>query len=271
MSIKKILWILTASVSVAVGSFIYTPPYQSPRDYPPLSEAERRRMDLKLFNELSVNGSWPPHYTVERRRELILDMAKQGFEVADLAYQLLDISPAISSGRHWLMPWERSAYHHLRALADQGDPSAQCLAALVIARWDLNMQVYERYVVSAAKAGQPFCTYKMGGLLMPPDFPGQQTVLDEHKGAEFMLLAAKAGVQEAQLYLMSSFSHGSQGYPLDIGKAKCWFTLAEQADTGATLSEKTTLNWLIQQAQQKSINVSERYDPKQRCETKLTD
>ncbi|OAI20534.1 MULTISPECIES: hypothetical protein [Methylomonas] len=68
---------------------------------------------------MTEDGSRPPLYTVERRRQLILDMAKQGFEVADLAYQLLNIGPTVNSGRHWLMPWEGSAYHHLRRLAAQ--------------------------------------------------------------------------------------------------------------------------------------------------------
>ncbi|OQW75620.1 MAG: hypothetical protein BVN35_08190 [Proteobacteria bacterium ST_bin11] len=270
MSINRIILACAAIFLIAIGWFIYAPPYHPPRDYPPLADAERQRMDVKLFNELSVNGSWPPHYTNERRQELILDMAKQGFEVADLAYQLLDVKYGMS-GRHWLMPLEWGAYRHLRDLADRGDSSARCLAALVIRRWQLNMKDYEFYVVRAAKAGQPFCVYKMGGLLMPPDFPGQETVLDEHKGAEFMLLAAKKGVQEAQIYLMNSYAHGSRGYPLNMGKAKCWFSLAEQADTGATLTERSNLDWLIQQAHEKGIDVSEKYNPKQWCETKLSD
>jgi|GEM_PF-6688592 len=235
-------------------------------------------MDLQLFNELAVNGSRPPLYTVERRRQLILDMAKQGFEVADLAYQLLNIGPTVNSGRHWLMPWERSAYHHLRRLADAGDPSAQCLAALVIARWDLDMRNYERYVVQAANAGQPYCTNILSGLLtihIGPQEPiptsyWQTIPQNDLKGRELKLLAAKMGVETAQLYLVSFFSQGIQGYPLNIGKATCWLSLAEQADTGGTLKEKSNLIWLTQQAQGKGIDISEHYDPKQWCETKLT-
>ncbi|WP_427501718.1 REP-associated tyrosine transposase (plasmid) [Methylomonas sp. MED-D] len=37
--------------------YVYTTPYQPPREYPPLAEADRQRMDLQLFNELAVNGS----------------------------------------------------------------------------------------------------------------------------------------------------------------------------------------------------------------------
>lgn len=279
MDIKKILLALSVIILIAIGWFFYAPPYHPPRDYPPLADAERQRIDVKLFNELSVNGSWLPHYTVGRRRELILNMAKQGFEVADLAYQLLDINPGISSGRHTLMPWEWGAYRHLRKLADKGDPSAQCLAALVISRWQLDMRDYERYVIRAAEAGQPYCTNILSGLLTihtgphgPMQVPYWQTIPEnDFKGRELKLLAAKMGVQRAQIYLKSSYAEGIRGYPLNIGKAKCWFTLAEQADTGATLSEKTTFSWLIQQAKEKGINVSEQYDPKQWCETKLTD
>lgn len=279
MNINRILLACAAIVLIAIGWFIYAPPYHPTRDYPPLADAERQRMDVQLFNELSVNGSWPPHYTVERRRDLILDMTKQGFEVADLAYQLLDINPGISSGRHTLMPWEWGAYRHLRALADKGDSSAQCLAALVISRWNLNMRDYERYVISAAKAGQPYCMDILSGLMQihigphgPLQTPYWQTIpKDDHKGGELVLLAAKKGVQRAQLYLMSSFAHGSRGYPLNIGRAKCWLMLAEQNDTGAGLAEKPNLNWLAQQAREKGVNVSEQYDPKQWCETKLTD
>lgn len=236
-------------------------------------------MDLQLFNELAVNGSRPPLYTVERRQQLIQDMAKQGFEVADLAYQLLNIGPTINSGRHWLMPWERSVYHHLRALADAGDPSAQCLAALVIARWDLDMRNYERYVVQAANAGQPYCTNILSGLLTihigpqgPIPTPYWQTIpQNDLKGRELKLLAAKMGVETAQLYLMDFLSQGIQGYPLNIGKAKCWLTLAEQAGTGEASTENSTLNRRIRQAREKSINVTEQYNPKDWCESKLAD
>lgn len=259
---------------VAIAScvwFYISPPYTPPRDYPPLSESARQRMDLKLFNELVMNGSILPHYTVERRRQLILDMAKQGFEVADLAYQLMNINPNISSGRHHLLPWEWGTYRHLRKLADRGDPSAQCLTALVISRWRLNMRDYERYVVSAAANGQPYCTYLMSGLLSPPSNGWQQTPLDKEKSATLLLLSAKMGVQRARLRLRSLFADGRQGYPLNMGKAKCWYKLAKQADTGATLSEKTTFGWVIRQAEAKGIDVSDRYDPKQWCETKFSD
>jgi len=278
MSIKKILLIPSAIILAAAGWFVYTPAYQLPRDYPPLSKEQRQHMDLKLFNEQSVKGSILPHYTVERRRELILDMAKQGFEIADLAYQLLDIQSGMS-GRHWLMPSERAAYHHLRHLADRGDPSAQCLAALVIARWDLDMRNYERYVVQAANAGQPYCTNILSGLLTihigqkgPMPTPYWQTIpKNDLKGRELKLLAAKMGVERARLYIVNGYADGWQGYQLDIGKAKCWLALAEQVDTGEASSEKPNLIWLTQQAQEKGINVTEQYDPKQWCETKLTD
>jgi len=69
---------------------------------------------------------------------------------------------------------------------------------------------------------------------------------------------------------MDSYAHGKVGYILNIGKAKCWLALAEEVSTGEALAEKPNLNWLIQQAQEKGFNVSEQYDPKQWCETKLT-
>lgn len=270
MPLEKILLVLSVMALSVLGWYIYTPPYHSPREYPPLAEADRQRMDLQLFNELAVNGSRPPLYTVERRRQLILDMAKQGFEVADLAYQLLNIGPTVNSGRHWLMPSERSAYHHLRRLADAGDPSAQCLAALVIARWDLDMRNYERYVVQAANAGQPYCIFLMSAILNPPAKYWQKTPVDERKSEELQVLAARKGVEWVQLYLTSLYSQGIKGYPLNIGKARCWLSLAEQADTGRTLTDKSNLIWLTQQAQERGIDVSEQYDPKQWCETKLT-
>lgn len=277
---KKIIFKTFFIVAIASCVWFYiSPPYTPPRDYPPLSESARQRMDLTLFNELVMNGSILPHYTVERRRQLILDMAQQGFEVADLAYQLMNINPNISSGRHHLLPWEWGTYRRLRKLADRGDPSAQCLAALVISRWRLDMRDYERYVVSAAEAGHPFCTNILSGLLtiltgphgsMKP--PYWQTIpKNDKKGRELLLLAAKLGVQRARLYLMSSFAHGSRGYPLNIGKAKCWYKLAKQGDTGAASSERPNLLWLIQQAKEKGADVLEEYDPEQWCETKLPD
>ncbi|PPD17411.1 MAG: hypothetical protein CTY18_05410 [Methylomonas sp.] len=255
---------------VAIGWYLYTPPYHPPRAYPPLLDADRQRLDLQLFNELSVNGSRPPHYTVERRQQLILNMAKQGFEVADLAYQLLNVKYGMS-GRHFMMPNERAAYHHLRDLAEKGDASAQCLAAKVIARWGLDMKDYERYVVQAANAGQPYCVFLMSAILNPPAKYWQQTPVDERKSEELRILAARKGVEWVQLYLVRLYSQGIKGYELNIGKAKCWLSLAEKAETGAALTEKSNLMWLAQQAQEKDINVPERYDPRQLCENKLID
>ena len=278
MSRKKFLLAFSTIVLVAIGWLFYALPYMPPREYPSLSNTERQRMDLKLFNELSVvNKAWPPRKTFEMRQQLILDMAKQGFEVADLAYQLLDVKYGMS-GRHWLLPTERASYRHLLGLADQGDPSAQCLTALVIIRWNLNMRDYERYVVKAADAGQPYCTDILSGLLTihigsnglirKPYW--QRIPKNDVKGKELAFSSAKMGVEKARLYLMSSFAHGKDGYPLNIGKAKCWLSLAEEVNTGAALAEKPNLNWLIQQAQKNGFNVSEQYDPKQWCETKLT-
>ena len=270
MSTKKTLLALSFTILIAIVWLFYAQPYDPPRDYPPLSNEERQRMDLKLFNELSVSGSWP-NKTVEMRQQLILDMAKQGFEVADLAYQLLDINPGISSGRHMLMPWEWGTYRHLRKLADKGDPSAQCLAALVISRWNLNMRDYEKYVIAAYKAGHPYCTFLMIAVTNSPARPWQQIPADVRKKMkELESLAAKKGVQWVQLYLMRSYGQGINGYPLDIGKAKCWFTLAEAVDTGATLTARSSLAGFKHQAKKKGLNVSEQYDPKQWCETKLT-
>lgn len=270
MSTKKTLLALSFTILIAIVWLFYAQPYDPPRDYPPLPDEERQRMDLKLFNELSVvNTAWPPRKTFEMRQQLILDMAKQGFEVADLAYQLLDINPGISSGRHMLMPWEWGTYRHLRILADKGDPSAQCLAALVISRWNLNMRDYEKYVIAAYKAGHPFCTFLMSAIINSPPKPWQQIPVDVRKSEKLRVLAAKKGVQWVQLYLMSSYAQGINGYPLNIGKAKCWFTLAEEANTGATLTEKSYLTRHIQQAQEKGFNVSEQYDPKQWCESEL--
>ena len=269
MALKKRLLIFGSLLFIIAIWFYYTPPYHPPRDYPPLPEDERQRMDVKLFNELSVNGAWPPHYTIERRQKLILDMAQQGFEVADLAYQLLDVVPG-KSGLHRLMPWECGAYRHLRQLADRGDASAQCLAALVISRWNLDMRDYERYVVRAAEAGQTYCTFLLSVITNHSAKSWQTIPMNKHKSQELRVLAAKKGVQWVQIYLMNLYAQGIEGYPLNIGKAQCWYSLAEQADTGATLTEKSNLNWLIQQAKEKGSNISEQYDPKQWCETKLT-
>lgn len=264
---------------LVIGWYLYTPPYHPPHTYPQLSDADRQRLDLQLFNELSVNGSRPPHYTVERRQQLILNMAKQGLEVADLAYKLMNVKYGMS-GRHYMMPDERSAYHHLQDLAEKGDASAQCLAAMVVVRWGLDMREYERYVVQAANAGQPYCTNILSGLLDVTILletskirraPYWQTIpKDDAKSKEYKLRAAKKGVEQAQLFLMDSYSQGIRGYPLDIGKAKCWLTLAEQANTGEALAENSTLNRQIRQAREKNINVLEQYNPKDWCDSKLT-
>ncbi len=97
----------------------------------------------------------------------------------------------------------------MTGLANRGDPSAQCLTALVIQRWHLDMSDFERYDMSAVKAGYPYCTNTLSGLLRiktgpigPWPMPYWQTIpKNDDKGRELKLLAAKMGVQRAQLYL----------------------------------------------------------------------
>ncbi len=71
------------------------------------------------------------------------------------------------------------------------------------------MSDFERYDMSAVKAGYPYCTNTLSGLLRiktgpigPWPMPYWQTIpKNDDKGRELKLLAAKMGVQRAQLYL----------------------------------------------------------------------
>jgi len=253
---------LLGFISIIALTSIFKLFWDNPRkDYPLLTIEDRKTMDIKLFNELSVvNSAWIGK-TRQMRYELIKGMGDKGFEVADLAIDLLDVKPG-----SWNRSFNQSAYKRLIGLAEEGDSSAQCLVTFVFRRWGIKGDEYEKNILSAASADHGDCMYALGLLSMPASRKYQIIKMNEVKGRSLILRAAKKGVQSAQLYLLNVYARGRNNYPLDIGKAHCWFTLAQRADTGKTISTKGYLNRWTRMAKEEGVINDNKYDPELGCE-----
>ena len=206
-----------------------------------VTEEQYREMNMRLFNELRVkDNSWRGK-TVEMRVRLIESMADQGLEVAGLAMELLDVRPA-----DWDTSFNYLAYHRLKQLALGGDISAICLQIMVAYKWDREPKhVLEELISKGAAAGHPTCLMYQGRLF--------EAAGDVKQAGEFFEKAAKAGNHFMYLWLVSSYGQGIRGYPLDIGKAKCWFevVLNPILDTGQTITYRTLLTWREREAREK--------------------
>lgn len=221
-----------------------------------LTPEQRRAMDSRLFNELKVRKkSWKGR-TREMRVRLVESMAEKGIETADLALRLLDVRPG-----SWGMPLDRNAYRRLKKNVSAGDASAKCLMVLVNKKWRRETQRTEDSLVTQAAAeGHPTCLmYKAGMVAASGEIDRAHRLYKE---------AAKGGSHPAQLWLVSSYAQGIRGYPLNIGKARCWFTIAQypEFDTGESSSYQPVLARWIREAKERGVEDVTTYSPKSWCE-----
>ena len=221
-----------------------------------LTDEQYREMDMRLFNELRVrNVSWQGK-TIAMRIRLIESMADQGFEVAALAMELLNVRRG-----DWDMPFDYLAYHRLKQLASEGDIAAICLQVMVAYHWERESKhVLEELIAKGAEAGHPTCLMYQGRLF--------EAAGDLKRAGEFFEKAAKAGNHFMQLWLVSSYSRGIKGYPLDIGKAKCWFEISKNPkfDTGESSYYRSLLSMWVKEAEEKGVTEDKNYTIYSWCE-----
>ena len=98
----------------------------------------------------------------------------------------------------------------------------------------------------------------------------QITEKNEQQGKKLLLKAANMRAQPALLFLVNVYARGRHDYPLDIGKAQCWFSLAQQADTGKTISMRGYLNRWMRMAKEKGATDNIKYNYEQGCELSVT-
>ena len=256
----KWLLLLIVLAMIAVGAVQMEggkDPVRDPRAA--LSDDQRRAMDVRLFNELAVRTEGWVGKTREMRYRLIDEMGRKGFEPAELALRLFDFAPG-----SWRMRFDRRAYQQLKALAESGDPSAQCLTFKAIRKWKVNQdeELVWRYIKQAADQDHPACTATMALAYLDGHPPYAK---NPHFWKKLILKGGMLGDQIARLMIARAYGNGKRGFPLDIGKARCWFLLAEESDTGK--SDRSYLLWwekkVNDQGLMKNIHL---YSPEDFCE-----
>ncbi|MES9844459.1 MAG: hypothetical protein ABW131_07415 [Candidatus Sedimenticola sp. 6PFRAG5] len=222
----------------------------------PFTEEQRVKVDLRLFNEIAVRNSGWEGRSQEMRYNLIKQMADDGYEIAELTIRLLNIR-----GIDWNMPFDREAWGHLKVLADQGDAAAQCLYVWAGAKWD-KLSSRKRAVYRERSASQ--------------HFPGcaRHYATKAHREKRYAdaisleIVAAKLGNHTSQLQLTSGYASGRGAYPLDLGKALCWYAIAQRPeyDTGRSITYRVDMKDQTQMAKKKGITSFTPYDPDSWCE-----
>lgn len=177
-------------------------------------EVLRSEYEVLLFNHLMTRGEWP----MDKRYRSIKQMAEKGFEPAALALKLFDIEHTD------LKKSDRSAQMRLEQLAEQGNPTAQCLYALYWEHHDLQDEKGERwrrYVTQASDHGVARCMHRRAISLERGNLQEQVNLKYEaaHKGD----LYAQTG--------MAFYYYKGVGVDKDLAKATCWAIEAQKSNT----------------------------------------
>lgn len=177
-------------------------------------EVLRSKYEVLLFNHLKTRGEWP----MDKRYRSIKQMADEGFEPAALTLQLFDIEHTD------LKKNDAAAQMRLEQLAEQGNPTEQCLYAFYWnyqVRNDENGQRWRRYVDQASDHGVAFCMY-WRSVNLEKDNPIEQMKLEfeaAHKGD----LSAQSG--------MAFYYYKGIGVDKNLAKAACWAREAQKSNT----------------------------------------
>lgn len=181
---------------------------------PKQAEMLRSKYEVLLFNYLMTRGEWP----MDKRYRSIKQMAEEGFEPAALALELFDIEHTD------LKKNDRSAQVRLEQLAEQGNPTAQCLYAFYWNHQDMLDEKglrWRRYVAQASDHGVAHCMYLRSIYL-------EKGNLKEQVNLEFE--AAHKGDFFAQSR-MASFYEKGDGVDKNWDKAVCWSKEAKKSES----------------------------------------
>ena len=192
---------------------------------------------------------------------MVKAMSDEGYELAELTLRLFNFRV-----EDWDMPFDRKALRRLRVLADQGDASAQCLYAKAGRKWrKLTNKKHRKYVSLAAAQDHPMCLMHRGSLLRDQGRL-EDALAMYHK-------AARLGNHKMQLYLVADYAKGKHGFPLDLGKANCWYEIAKRPefDTGEAAIHSPRLNYWTRKAKEKGVRQYDNYDPNTWCQATTGD
>jgi hypothetical protein len=247
-------------VTVVSCAWLYQPTSTAPVRSPYI-EAERNRIDARLFSELIVrNNSWPTiGKTWGAREEFIKSKASDGYELAELMLRLFDFSGSHPPENKF----DPDAYKRLKSLAEQGDASSQCLYVLAAQRWkkfSVNSYQAKHYVDLAAEQNQPLCLmYKAVKLF------------DQGAGElarELYEKSARLGNNISQSSLILKRISGGLGYSKNIGKAICWYQIATKPefDTGRGRASRTIVFSTIHRLRDEGLSSYRAYSTQSWCQ-----
>jgi len=177
-------------------------------------EVLRSKYEVLLFNQLMTRGEWP----MDKRFHLIKQMADEGFDPAALVLQLFDIEHTD------LRRNDAAAQVRLEQLAEQGNPTAQCLYAFY---WDYQDRTDEsgvrwrRYVIQASDHEVARCMNMRAVSL-------EKGNLQKQVGLKFE--AARRGDLFAQTGMAFYYEKGV-GVDKDLAKATCWAIETRKSNT----------------------------------------
>lgn len=205
------------------------PPVFSAQATGKLSAGRLREMDVEFFNEFWVKNETP----IEERVRKIHALAEQGFEVAQLAEKLYNFSnygvPALHS--NYLVYWQR-----LKALAELGNPSAQCLFSSTAVEYRSYKQdpptQYDEEVLApyyrkaAAAQGHPYCLALWANNAYRDD-PTKETKIE--------LWCAEVGINMCQRNIAIGYFNG-HGVPMDMAKGVCWLVKAKNQNHARSIA-----------------------------------
>jgi hypothetical protein len=177
-------------------------------------EILRSKYEVLLFNHLKTRGEWP----MDKRFYSIKQMAEAGFEPAALALKLFDLEHTD------LKRNDATAQMRLEQLAEQGNPTAQCLYAFYWDHQDLldeKGQRWRRYVIQASDHGVARCMHLRAISL-------EEGNLNEQVNLKFK--AALKGDLYAQSGMAFYYDKGV-GVDKDLAKATCWAIEAQKSNT----------------------------------------
>jgi hypothetical protein len=191
-----------------------------------LTPDQWRTYDRLFFNEASLWQHNSADYDSRTRPRLFRKMAADGFKVAEVAPIVL------TTGSTRNRTAARSAFEHLRLLAERGDTSAMCFLPLA---WSKSVveedfpryDVILPYVERGAALGHPYCRlvvarlYGSGTEGFPKDLDRAMRMARE---------VARDGYWEAHVALFRTYADRVPAYddPDTLRKALCWGRLAQQ-------------------------------------------
>ena len=216
-----------------------------PRKAEQLTPERKRQLEVALFNELYMMGEGNREARL-RRKQRVADMAREGFEVAQIAYDLYAFEGGI------LQTFKQKSFDRLKELADTGDSSAACFLARVMRNFPRfktrdgrpNHEAVYPYISHAANNGNGYCARLLSGYYRIGLSPIEQ---DIETAIYWMLTAGHRDDLSSQIALAHWYLQGSY-VTQSWTKANCWIKKSLDKDSDQTKSVMTIYKRKARQA-----------------------